>query len=541
MAVHNINWAKEQETGVPILDEQHKILYKAVAVLEDLVRGKATRSAIERGLNELQSSIKIHFDSEKKLLSTFDGPELRANASVTHARLAEDIAKLISDYHSKAQVLDAKSLSSLKNWLARHVAEDKGLASLLKSTNSVVQMVNQIILSACTVGASDIHIDVYPGKTPSRVRFRKDGVLFDHMEIPPESHNAVLSRIKIMAKMDISERRKPQDGRIEFTQFGQAQIELRVVTIPTIGGLENIVMRLLSAAKPIPIGELGLDAQVLERLKAIAVKPYGLFLISGPTGSGKTTTLHSILSYINTPARKIWTAEDPIEITQPGLCQVQVQSKIGLTFAGAMRSFLRADPDVIMVGEMRDAETTRIAIEASLTGHLVFSTLHTNSAAESVVRLLDLGMDRFSFSDALLGILAQRLVKRLCDKCKAPVKAGEGNVRDLLVEYCQDSPLDPDAVLKRWHASHGAGTGKFTMYKPTGCPVCHQTGYARRIALHELLVNSGAVKRLIQIAATVDEIRREGIQEGMRTLKQNGIEKVLQGLTDISQVRAVCG
>ena len=361
------------------------------------------------------------------------------------------------------------------------------------------------------------------------------------MEIPPESHNAVLSRIKIMAKMDISERRKPQDGRIEFTQFGPANIELRVVTIPTIGGLENIVMRLLSAAKPIPIAELGLDTRVLERMKEIAVKPYGLFLISGPTGSGKTTTLHSILSYINTPARKIWTAEDPIEITQPGLCQVQVQSKIGLTFAGAMRSFLRADPDVIMVGEMRDAETTRIAIEASLTGHLVFSTLHTNSAAESVVRLLDLGMDRFSFSDALLGILAQRLVKRLCDKCKAPVKAGEGNVRDLLVEYCQDSPLDPDAVLKHWQASYGAGHGQFTMYKPTGCPVCHQTGYAQRIALHELLVTSGAVKRLIQVAATVDEIRREGIQEGMRTLKQNGIEKVLQGLTDISQVRAVCG
>lgn len=533
--------AKEQETGIPILDDQHKLLYQAVADLEGKVRHKSAHLEIEHALNDLARHIRVHFESEEQMMAAFDVPERRSRARVTHTRLFEDIAKLISEHHSGTQAFDAKRLTSLKNWLARHVEEDKNLATFLTSTNATVNLVNKIILSACNVGASDIHIDAYPGKTPSRVRFRKDGVLFDEMEIPPESRNAVLSRIKIMANLDIAEKRKPQDGRIDFAQSGLAKMELRVVTIPTIGGLENVVMRLLSAVKPIPIGELGLDPEILERLKGIAVRPHGLFLVCGPTGSGKTTTLHSILSYINTPARKIWTAEDPIEITQPGLCQVQVQSKIGWNFAAAMRSLLRADPDVIMVGEMRDAETTKIAVEASLTGHLVFSTLHTNSAPESVVRLLDLGMDRFSFSDALLGTLAQRLIKRLCDACKAAYTPGADETRGLLMEYCLDTPLDPAAVMRHWSAAFGGGKGKFTLHKPTGCAACHQTGYVQRIALHELLVASETIKRLIQTAATVDEIRRAGIAEGMRTLKQNGIEKVLQGLTDIHQVRAVCG
>lgn len=517
------------------------ILHKAVADIECMAGNKSARPNIAHALNELARHLKVHFETEVQMMAAFDFPDRQTHACVSYARLFEDSARLISDYRGETQPLDVKRLASLKSWLVRHIDENNSLAVFLNSTHSVVNMVNKIILGACNIGASDIHIDAYPGQEPSRVRFRKDGVLFKQMEIPPESHNALVSRIKIMAKLDISERRKPQDGRIEFSPFGSTRMELRVVTIPTAGGLENVVMRLLSAVKPMPIGDLGLDPDVLEHVKGIAVRPHGLFLVSGPTGSGKTTTLHSILSYINTPARKIWTAEDPIEITQPGLCQVQVQPRIGWSFAGAMRSFLRADPDVIMVGEMRDAETTKIAIEASLTGHLVFSTLHTNSAPESVVRLLDLGMDRFSFSDALLGVLAQRLINRLCDDCKGSYQPGAEETRSLLIEYCLDTPLEPENVFRHWQEAFGDDEGGLTLHKPVGCVACHQTGYVRRIALHELLVTSGPIKRLIQTAATVDEVRRAGILAGMRTLKQNGIEKVLQGLTDICQVRAVCG
>jgi hemerythrin-like metal-binding protein len=537
----SVHWTKDLEVGVPVIDEQHKTVHKAVTELEEIVRQKGSRPKLEHALDELVKQITAHFETEERLMAAFDFPEALEHTRIGHTRLFEDVSKLNADYHSGARQIDARSVAFLKGWLARHIDEDKNLAAHLNSSSPVVNVVNQIILSAYGIGASDIHIEAYPGKVPSRVRFRKDGVLFDHMEIPPASCSAVVSRIKIMAKLDISERRKPQDGRIDFSQFGPAKMELRVATIPTTSGLETVVMRLLSAAKLIPIDELGLDPAMLAQLKKIAEKPYGLFLVSGPTGSGKTTTLHSILSYINTPARKIWTAEDPIEITQAGLSQVQMHPKIGWNFASAMRSFLRADPDVIMVGEMRDAETTKSAIEASLTGHLVFSTLHTNSAAESVVRLLDLGMDRFSFSDALLGILAQRLIKRLCEHCKAAYVPARDEIAGLLLEYCADTPLKPADVMRLWRTAHGQGDDEFTLYKPAGCTLCHQTGYTQRVALRELLTASLRITRLIQTAATVEELRNAAIEEGMRTLKQDGIEKVLQGQTDIHQVRAVCG
>jgi type II secretory ATPase GspE/PulE/Tfp pilus assembly ATPase PilB-like protein len=408
-----------------------------------------------------------------------------------------------------------------------------------ESDNVLVQLVNKMILDAYSGGVSDIHVESYPGKHNSRVRFRRDGTLTDYLEIPPNFRSAVISRIKIMCQLDISERRKPQDGKLDFQQFGPAKIELRVATIPTANGLEDVVMRVLAGAKPVPMEGLGLAPESLTALKRLMERPYGLILVCGPTGSGKTTTLHSLLGYINTPGRKIWTAEDPIEISQPGLRQVQVNAKIGWTFAGAMRSFLRGDPDVIMVGEMRDPETTKIGIEASLTGHLVLSTLHTNSAPESVVRLLDLGMDPFNFADALLAILAQRLAKALCPQCKQAYRPEIAELEGLAAECCEGTGLDAHAALRQWE-DHYARDGAFTLYRAAGCERCGRSGYRGRLGLHELLTVTPPIKRMIQARAPVSELVPAALAAGMRTLKQDGIAKVLQGHTDIAQVRAVC-
>ncbi len=319
------------------------------------------------------------------------------------------------------------------------------------------------------------------------------------------------------------------------------KVELRVTTVPTKDGLEDIVMRVLAAATPVPIEQVGFDAQTLATMKRLISKPQGLILVCGPTGSGKTTTLHSLLGFLNTSESKIWTAEDPIEITQPGLRQVQVNAKIGWTFAAAMRSFLRADPDVVMVGEMRDAETTKMGIEASLTGHLVLSTLHTNSAPECIVRLLDLGMDPFNFADALLGILAQRLARRLCPACKEAYTPTPANLDELLREYCLETSLDTAKVMNGWRERFAGKDGKITLYRARGCERCNRTGYRGRLGLYELLVGDPAVKRAVQSRAPVTDVKNVAVAAGMRTLMQDGIDKVLQGLTDMHQVRAVCG
>jgi type II secretory ATPase GspE/PulE/Tfp pilus assembly ATPase PilB-like protein len=415
--------------------------------------------------------------------------------------------------------------------------------------NELVRLVNKIIVEAYQQGASDIHIEPRPGKEKTLVRFRKDGSLGAYIEVPASYRSALIARIKIMCDLDISEKRRPQDGKIKFKKYGPLDIELRVATIPTAGGMEDVVMRILSAGEPIPLDSLGVSPSNLERLKAVVSKPYGLFFVCGPTGSGKTTTLHSILSYINKPETKIWTAEDPVEITQKGLRQVQVNKKAGLDFATVMRAFLRADPDVIMVGEMRDRETVSIGIEASLTGHLVFATLHTNSAPESINRLLDMGMDPFNFADALLGILAQRLAKRLCKSCKEAYLPDPDEIKHLLTEYVEDLAntddwkKDPkaaaDAVYQEWLKLY-ARDGKFTLYRAKGCDDCNGSGYKGRVGLHELLVGSDRLKKQIQEHARVAELFATGLNEGMRTLKMDGIEKVLSGITDIKQVRSVC-
>ncbi len=424
--------------------------------------------------------------------------------------------------------------------------------------NELVKLVNKIIIDAYQQGASDIHIEPGVGKDKVLIRFRKDGSLQKYIEIPHSFRNALVARIKIMCDLDISEKRRPQDGKIKFKKFGPLDIELRVATIPTAGGVEDVVMRILAAGEPIPLDKLGLLPHNEERLKACVSKPYGLFFVCGPTGSGKTTTLHSILKFLNTPDTKIWTAEDPVEITQKGLRQVQVNKKAGLDFAVVMRAFLRADPDIIMVGEMRDAETTGIGIEASLTGHLVFATLHTNSAPESIIRLLDMGMDPFNFADALLGILAQRLAKRLCVKCKEAYTPSQEEMKHLLTEYCEelantetfkrDGKAAYEAVYREWVRKYANDKGQFTLYRARvapedateKCEACGGSGYKGRVGLHELMVGTDGAKKLIQEHARVAQLMAQALEDGMRTLKQDGMEKVLQGITDMKQVRAVC-
>jgi len=415
--------------------------------------------------------------------------------------------------------------------------------------NELVKLVNKIIVDAYNQGASDIHVEPLPGKGKTGIRFRKDGSLSTYIEVPAAYRQPMVTRLKIMCDLDISEKRRPQDGKIKFKKFGPLDIELRVATIPTAGGVEDVVMRILAAGEPIPLDKLGVLPSNMERLKACVAKPYGLFFVCGPTGSGKTTTLHSVLGSLNTVDTKIWTAEDPVEITQKGLRQCQVNPKAGFTFATAMKAFLRADPDIIMVGEMRDKDTTAIGIEASLTGHLVFATLHTNSAPESIIRLLDMGMDPFNFADALLGVLAQRLAKRLC-KCKAPYTPPQEEVKHFITEYCDELKNTPEfkadlnagykKVFDRFQKDYGFGKPEYVMYKAVGCDICGGTGYKGRVGLHELLVGTDPMKKLIQEHARVAEMFATALAEGMLTLRMDGMEKVLQGITDMAQVRAVC-
>jgi len=412
-----------------------------------------------------------------------------------------------------------------------------------QSDNSLVRLINNMIIEAHKDGVSDIHVESYPGRDKIKIRFRKDGALRTHLELPPNYRNALIARIKIMCDLDISERRKPQDGKINFAKFSaQHKIELRVATIPTNSGLEDVVMRILASARPIPLDNLGLSPWNLKHLKEAMERPYGLVLCVGPTGSGKTTTLHSALSHINVPERKIWTAEDPVEITQPGLRQVQVNPKIDWTFAKALRAFLRADPDVIMVGEMRDGETAQMGVEASLTGHLVLSTLHTNSAPETVTRLIDMGLDPFNFADSLLAVLAQRLVRRLCGKCRSARPATDEEVEELLDDYLHACPpghpsFQREAIRSEWLGRFGQD-GRLMTYHCPGCEHCAKTGLRGRAGLHELMIVSRDLRRLIQTSARAEELLHLALGEGMRTLRQDGIEKVLQGITSLAEVRA---
>ncbi len=429
--------------------------------------------------------------------------------------------------------------------------ENDAMDSALESAaadNELVKFVNKVIIDAYNQKASDIHIEPMTGKAKTGIRFRIDGSLQPYIEVPAHFRQAMVTRLKIMCDLDISEKRKPQDGKIKFKKYGPLDIELRVATIPSAGGVEDVVMRILAGGEPIPLEQLGLTVYNRERLEKTISKPHGLFYVCGPTGSGKTTTLHSILKFLNTSETKIWTAEDPVEITQKGLRQVQINKKAGIDFALVMRAFLRADPDIIMVGESRDKETVSMGIEASLTGHMVFSTLHTNSAPESITRLLDMGMDPFNFADALLGILAQRLAKKLCD-CREAYFPDAEELRSFVTEYAQELRQTPawrsDPVgearklYERWLLQYGQD-GKLKMYRAVGCDKCGKTGYKGRIGLHELMIADDSAKKLIQERVRVADLFACAVDAGMSTLKMDGMEKVLMGMTDLKMVRSVC-
>ncbi|MEK7237418.1 MAG: ATPase, T2SS/T4P/T4SS family [Nitrospirota bacterium] len=428
-------------------------------------------------------------------------------------KLDENVSDILGELVSEAQ---------------EEAAEDAG-GGLDENDNAIVRLANQIIADAYRQGASDIHVEPYGEKRETIVRFRVDGDCFEYMKIPQSYRRAIVSRLKIMANLDIAERRKPQDGKIKFKLSENKEIELRVATIPTAGFNEDVVMRLLAASEPLPLDKMGFSDRNLAAIKEIAAKPYGIILCVGPTGSGKTTTLHSVLGFINTPDIKIWTAEDPVEITQYGLRQVQVQPKIGFTFATAMRAFLRADPDVIMVGEMRDKETAEIGIEASLTGHLVMSTLHTNSAVETVTRLLDMGCDSFSFADAMLGVLAQRLTRRICKDCKEQYIGTPEEYEEIRQGYGPE----------HWDKLEIPQDNTFRLARGKGCDTCNRTGFKGRVALHELLLGSDRIKRMIQTKARTEEMVKAAIEDGMTTLMQDGVHKTLLGHTTFKEVKAV--
>lgn len=456
---------------------------------------------------------------------------MKTKAVVYSVALPEDIVKFINYFFQSPE--DDTSISELLGKLEvdEEEEEDTGEEERVSESDSVImQLVNKIINDAYIKRSSDIHIEPNVMKKNVEIRFRIDGDCVPYQTVPYSYRAALVSRIKIMSNLDITVKRLPQDGKIKFRRPTGEEIELRVATIPTQGGVEDVVMRILAKGETMPLEAMGMSKRNYEELIKICEKPYGMILVVGPTGSGKTTTLHAALRHINTPEKKIWTAEDPVEITQYGLRQVQVQPKIGFDFAAAMRAFLRADPDVIMVGEMRDYETAKTGVEASLTGHLVFSTLHTNSAPETITRLLDMGIDPLNFADALLGILAQRLVRTLCKNCKEAYHPSREEYDEIVESY------GPELFAKL----NVPYDDNFILYRPKGCDVCERSGYKGRIGVHELLIASDNIKRLIQKHATVEEIRGVAIEEGMTTLLQDGIQKALQGWTDFRQVKRVC-
>jgi type II secretory ATPase GspE/PulE/Tfp pilus assembly ATPase PilB-like protein len=487
-------------------------------------------------LNWDKNGVEILVDDPKDLRKTDHIKALMTNQRINlSVGFKEDIDKYINHFFDpRVEAGTETNLDDLDDIIPdiafeeeEEVEEDMG--GLDESSSQVVKFVDQVLITAYRNNASDIHIEPSPITRKALIRFRTDGVCHEYVQVPNTMAPAIVSRLKIMANMDIAERRLPQDGKIKLKRKGIPAFELRVSSMPTAGGYEDVVLRILANSMAYKLDEIGLNERNLGILKKIIGRPYGLILCVGPTGSGKTTTLHAALAHVNHPEVKIWTAEDPVEITQAGLRQVQARSKIGLDFARIMRGFLRLDPDIIMIGEMRDRETASIGIEASLTGHLVFSTLHTNNAPETLTRLLDMGINPLNLSDAFLGVLAQRLVRKLCDKCQESYHPSQEEFEDIQSDYGQE------ALAKTGHIYNS----QIKLFRSLGCEKCSGSGYKGRVGIHELMEGTPEIKQLIKKNATSHDLAIKALEQGMTTLKQDGIRKVFQGLTDIREVRRV--
>jgi len=532
---------------LPAQPEALRRLPRAIALRETvlplLVRGDTLVVAVSDPWDH-QLLDELRFASELRIVPVLAVAGTLAPAvSRAYAPAQGGSAGTASASNAAGGVFGNRDVHELAAELIEHDAENALSDSVVvsESDNTLVRLINTLISDAIRQRASDIHIETADAPRPARIRLRVDGELLPYLELPARYRFALVARLKIMADLDISEHRKPQDGKIDFARFGGPHIELRMVTVPTVHGLEDVVLRLLSGLKPMPLESIGLSAGNLSSLRSVMNKPYGLILVCGPTGCGKTTTLHSVMRDLNTDQRKIWTAEDPVEISQEGLRQVQVNPRIGWTFAAAMRTFLRADPDVVMIGEMRDEETARIAVEASLTGHLVMSTLHTNSAPESITRLLEIGLDPFTFSDSLLAILAQRLVRRLCMQCRVAQPLDADALAELAKQYIDSGrSVAPtrDVLIARWQREHANARGEVVLYHHQGCQACGGHGYHGRLGLHELMLSDERVRELVRHRAPAAELQAAALVGGMVTLRQDGIEKALAGLTDMVEVLA---
>ncbi len=433
----------------------------------------------------------------------------------------EDINRALDEVYGITEEWD-QVIGKLENMQVTVLKEDEkeisDIAEVSKSEEApVIALVNLIILRAVKEKASDIHIELF-GEESLRVRYRIDGILIDVMTLPKNLHLAVISRIKIMSDLDIAERRLPQDGRIQV-KVGGRNINIRVSTIPTVNG-ESVVLRILDPASILlDLDSLGLSKDILPKFVSLISKPNGIILVTGPTGSGKSTTLYTALNLLNSSEKKIMTIEDPVEYRLKGISQIQAKPKIGLTFAAGLRSFLRQDPDIMLVGEIRDKETAEIAVQAALTGHLVLSTLHTNDAPGSVIRLIDMGIEPFLISSSVIGIIAQRLVRRICPQCKKVLEVTP-EIQEIMNDY-------------------EIRSSEITLYQGEGCSNCKHTGYKGRIALFELMIITDTIRELITKNVNNKKLKEVALEEGMCTLKEDGIKKVCAGITTISEVLRV--
>jgi type II secretory ATPase GspE/PulE/Tfp pilus assembly ATPase PilB-like protein len=505
--------------------------YVVPKTLLDTLKYEYLRRELWVPLEHREGRISVIMDDPANILKRDMIESLLKTKTIDYCAASKaDILKFIDHFYGIEDTVESLPSNRMNDKAGEIYGSKEEQGAVSEVDSNIVNLVNDLIHEAYVRRASDIHIEPDTKDRLVNVRFRIDGECIPYKTLPYDYRSPIVSRIKIMSNLDITERRLPQDGKIKYTGPGTEEMELRVATLPTHGYVEDVVLRILTRGRIMVFDELQMEKDTHDRFKALLKKPYGLILLVGPTGSGKTTTAHAALHMINKPNVKIWTVEDPVEITQQGIRQVQAHHKIGLDFSSAMRAFLRADPDVIMVGEMRDYETAKMGIEASTTGHLVMSTLHTNNAPETIIRLLDIGIDPFAFADSLLCVLAQRLVRCLCVNCKEAYHPEKEEFDDLAHNY-GEKPFSSLNIIY----SDG-----FTLYRAKGCPECNGTGYRGRTGLFELLVTTDSIKQMIISRKSIAAIRKSAISDGMHTLLQGGILKVLRGETDFIEVLSVC-